>query len=151
MKQLTYILSSIVSLIVLLSLQLCLLKYEHSTNCNLLLVAYVYALFAPLSTIITALLILMLDGLNFLMTGYFGYISIILTITSISFVAIKDNFYNKLVMPITGIITYYFCQLMIQHITLQYPAQIPEFIFAITLNSALFVGAWWITNQPMHD
>jgi len=151
MKQITYITSSAISLIVLVSLQLCLLKYEHTTNCNLLLVAYVYALFAPLPMAITGALILMLDGLNFLMTGYFGYISIILTLASFGFIAIKDNFYNKLVMPITAIAAYYFCQLVILHITLQYPAQIPEFIFATILNSLLFIAAWWITNQPMHD
>lgn len=151
MKQITYIISTIIGLITLLCLQLCLLKYEHTTNCNLLLIAYIYALFAPLSITITATLVLMLDGLNFLMTGYFGYLSIILTIASLGFVAIKDNFYNKLVMPIASITTYYFCQLMILNITLNYPVLISEFIFATILNSGLFVSIWWITNQPLHD
>lgn len=151
MKQITYITSATIGLVTLLCLQLCLLKYEHTTNCNLLLIAYIYALFAPLPVAITGTLILMLDGLNFLMTGYFGYLSIILTIASLGFVMIKDNFYNKLVMPIVGIATYYFCQLVILNITLNYPAQIPEFLFATILNSGLFTLVWWITNQPLHD
>lgn len=151
MKQITYIASSTISLITLVCLQLCLLKYEHTINCNLVLIVYIYALFAPLPVAITGILILILDALNFLMTGYFGYLSIILTIASLGFVAIKDNFYNKLIMPITTITTYFFCQMVILHITLHYPIQIPEFIFATITNSLLFIVLWWSTNQPLHD
>lgn len=151
MKQITYIASSTIGVITLVCLQLCLLKYEHTINCNLVLIAYMYALFAPLPSAIIGILILILDALNFLMTGYFGYLSIILTTTSLGFIAIKDNFYNKLIMPIVGIVTYFLLQLLILNITVHYATQIPEFIFAIITNSLLFVIVWWSTNQPLHD
>lgn len=151
MKPLAHIVGCAIGLMTLLSLQLCLLKYEHTTNCNLLLVAYLYALLAPLSNSITTVLILMLDGMNFLITGYFGYMTIMLTLMSFAINGIKDNFYHKLVMPIAGIAGYYLFELIMHKVCLLYSLSVSEFLGALIINSILFTSLWWVTNQPMHD
>jgi len=151
MKYPTYILSSIFVLIILFCLQLCLLKYEHNTTINLLLIAYAYALFTPLSILITATLIVMLDMFNFLLTGYFGFISILLVLISWGALTIKDNFYNKLIMPVICIITYQLIESLLFYIALDCPPTLTAFLLSCIINNLCFVAIWYLTKQPLHN
>lgn len=151
MKQITYLISSIIFLIILLCIQLCLIKYEHTTTINLILIAYTYAIFAQLPIAIIAILTAMLDGIVFLLIGYFGLISMVMTFTAISLTTIKDNFYNKLIMPIAGIAIYCITEYGLFYHFLEYKVNFTEIFIAILIHSCMFTLLWWITNQPMHD
>jgi hypothetical protein len=151
MKYPVYIIGQIFGLISLFSLQLCILKYEQGITLNLLLIAYSYAIFAQAPLAITTSLVLLLDAFNFLITGYIGFTSIILTLASIGIMTIKDNFYNKLIMPITCIITYHTIEFILFHATLHYRLNPEAILISSLLDSIFFIGIWWLTKQPLHD
>lgn len=151
MKHPTYILCSIFTLIILFCLQICLLKYEHNTTINLLLVAYTYALLTPLSILITATLVIMLDLFNFLLTGYFGFISILLFFLSLGVTTIKDNFYNKLIMPIFCITIYQIIELIFYYIFLDCSPMLISFFISCLFNNICFIILWCLSKQPLHN
>lgn len=140
----------ILMLITLLSIQICLLKYEHTPNFNLLLIFYNYIFFNHISTFTAAILLLMMDGISFLMTGYFGFIIIFMTIFSMLALKYDNLFYNKLVMPIVSIALFNFIQNFILFYILNYQHSIQDFFIATLLNSSVLILLWIITKRPIH-
>lgn len=151
MKKIIQFLATTLFLVILFSLQLCLFKYEHTMNINLLLIAYTYSLFAQLNLIIPATLMILIDGINFIITGYFGFTLISLTIFSKICLKIQGNFYNKLILPISTI-TFY---LLIQNIIFLYffndYSYLTNFITATIINNFILIIIWIIIKEPIHD
>jgi hypothetical protein len=120
-------------------------------NINLLLIAYTYSLFAQLNLIIPATLMILIDGINFIITGYFGFTLISLTIFSKICLKIQGNFYNKLILPISTI-TFY---LLIQNIIFLYffndYSYLTNFITATIINNFILIIIWIIIKEPIHD
>ncbi|MBP9765296.1 hypothetical protein KBD08_03075 [Candidatus Babeliales bacterium] len=151
MKQIGSFLSIILGCIILLCIQICLLRYEHSLNPNLLLIAYTYSVFAPLSVGVIAFTIFLLDIFNFLITGYFGFTILWLTICSLTYFKIKHNFYNKLILPIANIMVYQLFLSILLYVFIQQSLSITLFLKYCLQDSMLCVLVWWITQQPWHD
>lgn len=151
MKHHLSILGSIVGPIVLLSIQLCLIKYEHTILLNCILTAYIYAVFAEINSAIIGILILMLDIVHFLITGYFGFITILATALTLIIVKIKANFYNKLILPAICITSYYIAEYFILRCIMNKQVYMVDYISACIINTICFIFIWWITKQPMHD
>lgn len=140
----------ILMLVTLLSIQICLLKYEHTPNFNILLIFYNYIFFNHFSTFIAAILLLMMDGISFLMTGYFGFITIFMAIFSMLALKYDNHFYNKLVMPIISIALFNFIQNFMLFYILNYQHYIQDFFIATFLNSIILIVFWIITKRPIH-
>lgn len=137
-------------LITLFSIQICLLKYEHTPNFNLLLIFYSYILFNNVSPFIAAILLIMMDGISFLITGYFGFITIFMTIFSILALKYDAHFYNKLVMPLISIALFNLIQnILLLHI-LGYQHSLSDFFIATLLNGFSLIIFWLITRRPIH-
>lgn len=137
-------------LITLLSIQICLLKYEHTPNFNILLIVYNYIFFNQISTFTAAILLLMMDGISFLMTGYFGFITIFMAIFSMLALKYDNHFYNKLIMPIVSIALFNFIQNFMLWYVLKYEHTIQDFFIATILNSTILILLWIITKRPIH-
>ncbi len=140
----------ILMLVTLLSIQICILKYEHTPNLNILLIFYNYIFFNHISTLTAATLLLMMDGVSFLMTGYFGFITIFMAIFSMLALKYDNHFYNKLVMPVVSIALFNFIQNFILLYVLQYQHSIQDFFIATFLNSIILILFWIITKRPIH-
>lgn len=137
-------------LVTLLSIQICLLKYEHTPNFNILLIVYNYIFFNQISTFTAAILLLMMDGISFLMTGYFGFITIFMAIFSMLALKYDNHFYNKLIMPIVSIALFNFIQNFMLWYVLKYEHTIQDFFIATILNSTILILLWIITKRPIH-
>lgn len=137
-------------LITLVSVQICLLKYEHTTNFNILLIFYNYILFNHISTLIAAILLIMMDGISFFMTGYFGFITIFMAIFSMLALRYDNHFYNKLVMPIISTALCIITQNILFYKILHYTSYISDSLIAILINSCVLIIFWLITKQPIH-
>lgn len=151
MKNFIQLLTNFFLTLILFSLQLCLLKYEHTININLLLIAYTYSFFSKSNTIISAFLIVLLDGINFIMTGYFGFTLISLTVFSGICLKLEGNFYNKLVLPISTITLYSLAQSLIFLYSFNNTDFFINFIISGCINSTILILIWLLTKQPVHD
>lgn len=138
-------------LIILFSLQLCLLAYEHHSQCNPLIIAYCYVLFSNRSLSTLAILTFMLDGLTTIITGIVGLSIIFLVPASWLVLNIKDSMYNKIVLPCLLITSYCIFYNLALYQTLNYPLHIGQIIWAILQNCLCFLVLWWIQKQPFHD
>lgn len=150
MKSLLRIIFKTLALITLLSIQICLIKYEHTINFNILLILYNYILFNNIAPCISAILLLMMDTISFLMTGYFGFITIFITIFSILALKYDNHFYNKLIMPILSIILFSVIQNILLYYALGYTNCVADLITSSLLNGGALILLWIITKQPIH-
>lgn len=151
MKKLIQFFITILTLLMLFSLQLCLLKYEHTVQINLLLIAYTYSLFTKLNFIIPASLIVLLDAINFIITGYFGFTTICMAIVSIICLKIQADFYNKLILPLSLTTLYSLTQAIIFFYIFNDSAILTNFILATLLNNLILITIWIINKEPIHD
>ncbi len=140
----------ILMLVTLFCIQICLIKYEHNPNLNILVIFYNYMLFNHISIISCAILLLMIDGINFLMTGCFGFITITIALFSMFALKYDNHFYNKLIMPIISIILFSCIQNIMLFQTLAYPYTILDFFITTTVNSIILILFWIITKRPIH-
>jgi len=93
----------------------------------------------------------MLDALNFIITGYFGFTFIIMTILSKIALKIENNFYNKLLLPISFIALYSFVQAIIFFYFFNDIAILKNLVIATALNNFILIIIWIITKEPIHD
>ncbi len=151
MKKIIQFLIIALTLVILFSVQLCLLKYEHTMYVNLLLIAYTYSLFAKLKLIIPASLSFLLDSINFILTGYFGFTIICITIFSTILLKIQNSFYNKLILPIIFITLYCLTQAIIFFYFFNDTALVANFIISTILNNIILTFIWITSKEPIHD
>lgn len=138
-------------LIIIFSLQLCLLAYEHHSQCNPLIITYCYILFTHRSLTTLSILAFMLDGLTTIITGITGLSIIFLVPTSWLTLHAQDSMYNKIVLPCLLITSYVIFYNIILYQVLSYPLHIGQIIWAILQNCLCFLILWWLQKQPFHD
>ena len=140
-----------IGLITLFSLQLCLLAYEQHTQFNPLLITYVYILLTNCSMTILTTLALMLDAIIYLSIGMAGITILFLVPASWLALKIKNDMYNKIVIPCLFIVLYVIFYNITLYTHLHHPFSFGQMIWAIVQNFLAFMSLWWITKQPIHD
>ena len=151
MKPYITILIASIILIMLLSLQLCLFSYQQHSQFNPILIAYLYILLTNCSITMLTILALMMDIMTFLITGVFGLTILFLVPTSWLALTIKDDMYNKIVIPCCFIMLHAIFYNIMLKFCIAYPIHISQILGAMIKNSTAFLTIWWITKQPFHD
>lgn len=139
--------------ITLFSLQLYFFAHEH-TQCNLILVTYVFILFNQCRIMILTMLAIMLDALTHLNTHVTGIC--ILWIVTISWFSlqIKDDMYNKIFIPCMFIFLYaiFYNVSIAYYISTENSASIIFNIFKSTFqNCACLIVIWKLAQKPFHN
>lgn len=150
MKHPLFTVLKILLLIILLNVQISLLQQEHQILLNPLLLACIFNIATVANYWYLATSIILLDLFTFLITGYFGFTTILLTLMAILHHKIRHNFYNTLVLPIMGIALYHVYLLFFinNQLTL---SEIQQAIIAILYNSLAYYLIIKITKQPIHN
>ncbi len=162
MKSYIFILLRIISLIVLFNLQLYLICHENQTQLNFILIAYVNILFTNCSITTLTALAFMLDALTFMITGIVGLTCLFLVPLSWISLYVKNDMYNKVIIPAFFILSYVIFYNVTLYIALPqtlYNHSIIKLVFFLinktiwsTLkNYILFIIVWKIRQQPFHD
>lgn len=138
-------------LIMLLNLQLCLFAYQQHSQFNPILLAYLYILFTNCSMTMLTILALMSDIITFLITGVFGLTILFLVPTSWLSLTIKDDMYNKIVIPCCFIFLYAIFYNVLLKCFITHSINIGQLLWAIIQNCTVFLGLWWTLKQPFHD
>lgn len=162
MKPYIITLLRIISLIILFNLQLYLICHEKQTQLNFILIAYVNILFTNCSITSLTVLAFMLDALTFMITGIVGLSFLFLVPLSWIALYIKNDMYNKIIIPALFILSYAIFYNIVLCVAL--PQTLCEYsiikrIFLMTkqtiwstiINYVLFITVWKIRQQPFHD
>lgn len=162
MKSYISILLKIISLIILFNLQIYLICQEGQTQLNFLLVAYVNILFTNCSITGLTILAFMLDGLTFMITGVVGLTTLFLVPLSWIALYLKNNMYNKVIIPALFIFNYAIFynivlftalpEILCNHaIIKKIYFLIHNAIWSTIINYILFIIIWKIRKQPFHE
>lgn len=138
-------------MITLFSLQLCLIAYEQHSQFNPLLITYLYILLTNCSITLLSILMIMLDATMYLSTGIVGTAILFLTPLSWLTLKIKDDMYNKIIIPCIFIMLYTIFYNIILYHWLYKSIQISQIITSTLQNCLTFIFIWTITKQSIHD
>ncbi|OGB86635.1 hypothetical protein A3J41_03500 [candidate division TM6 bacterium RIFCSPHIGHO2_12_FULL_38_8] len=151
MKLYVTILIAIIILIMLMSLQLCLFSYQAHSQFNPILIAYLYILLTNCSMTLLTFLALMLDIMTYLITGIFGLTILFLVPASWFALKIKDDMYNKVIIPGVFIFLHAIFYNLLLKFCIAYPVHIGQILWTTIQNYTIFLGLWWTLKQPFHD
>lgn len=142
---------SIIILIMLQSLQFCLFSYHEHSQFNPVLIGYLYILLTNCSITLLTTLALMMDTITYLVTGIFGLTLLFLVPMSWFALKIKDDMYNKIVIPCCFIFFHAIFYNILLKIWIASSISIGQILQTTIMNFFGFLGIWSITKQPFHD
>lgn len=144
-----------IGLMTLMNLQLCLLAYEQYSQFNPLLILYLYILLTNCSVTMLTALTIMLDIITYIITGITGLSVLFLVPASWLALKIKNDMYNKIVIPGLFILLYAIFYNIILATTLQPSLRIItpmlHIIWSTIQNYIAFICLWRLCKQPFHD
>ncbi|MBP6892314.1 hypothetical protein KBB68_01905 [Candidatus Babeliales bacterium] len=151
MKLYITLFSTTIILIMLTSLQLCLFSYQAHSQFNPALIAYIYILMTNCSITLLTILACMLDMITYLITGIFGINILFLVPMSWFALKIKDDMYNKIIIPCCFIFVYAIFYNIVLKYSINYPIHFGDILVACIQNCFMFLIVWAISKQPFHD
>lgn len=145
----------ILGLMTLMNLQLCLLAYEQYSQFSPLLIVYLYILLTNCSLTVLTTLAIMLDTITYMITGIVGLTVLFLVPVSWIALKIKNDMYNKIVIPGLFIFLYAIFYNITLTVTLQptlcIAQPIAQTLWSIIQNYVAFICLWRLCKQPFHD
>jgi hypothetical protein len=138
-------------LMTLLSLQFYLLACESHSQFNPLLIFYIYILSTNCSMTTLTFTGLMLDSMTYLTSEIFGITILFLTPLSWLTLKIKNDMYNKIVIPCLFVFFYAIFYNIALSFWLQKSIGLGLIFLSTIQNCAGFLFLWWASKQPFHD